>query len=187
MYSPDGRWWWNGTEWTPAPTWRTRYEATPWTSRLQIAVLALQVIALVFAAVTFPTVYDSMLAGNMPTNGNAALANDPQALQAFRQVLLVALVIAIAFSLVILAIVVVGVLKLWRWLFWYLMITYGIAVLSIPINLIYAFGNGPIHYPSWYFFGSLPVGLAEGALCVWMVIALRRYGAWARRKVVEQA
>ena len=81
----------------------------------------------------------------------------------------------------------VGVLKLWRWVYWYLMITYGIAVLSIPVNISYAVGNGPIRYPGWYLFGSIPLVLAEVGLFIWMVIALRRYGTWARRKVVEQA
>jgi len=60
MYSPDGRWWWNGAEWVPAPQWRTRYEHTPWTRKLQIAVLGLQALGLLFAAATFPFKPDTL-------------------------------------------------------------------------------------------------------------------------------
>ena len=185
MYSPDGRWWWNGAEWTPAPTWRTRYETTPWTRKLQIAVLALQVVALIFALASYPTIYD--LAINGPMASNPALTSNPQTADFFRQVLLVVLVFTAVWTLVFLIVMVVGVLRLWRWIYWYLMITYGIALLSIPVNLSYALGNGPVHYPSWYFFVSIPVVLAEGALSVWMIVAYRRYGNWARRKIVEPA
>src|SRR6202011_3077699 len=64
MYSPDGRWWWNGAAWIPTPQWRTRYEHTPWTRKLQIAVLGLQALGLLFAAATFPFIYSSMLDTN---------------------------------------------------------------------------------------------------------------------------
>jgi len=187
MYSPDGRWWWNGAEWVPVPQWRTRYEKTPWTRQLQIAVLALQAIALLFAAASLPTVYGSMLNVNAWAVSDPALAADPQAMEFFRQFFQVVIVLSIAFSLVVLAVLVVGVLKLWRWIYWYLMITYGFSVLAIPANLSYAFGNSPIKYPSWYFYVSIPLVLVEIALVVWMVIAYRRYGNWARRKIVEPA
>jgi hypothetical protein len=186
MYSPDGRWWWNGVEWIPAPQWRTRYEKTPWTRQLQIAVLVLQGLGLLSAAVTFPLLYSSMLDTNAIFASNPALANDPQAADMFRQVMLVSVVGGLALSLLALVVIVAGVLKLWRWLYWYLMITYGIAVLSIPVNLSYA-GAGPIHFPTWYYFISIPTILVEGAMSVWMIVAYRRYGNWARRKIVEPA
>jgi hypothetical protein len=187
MYSPDGRWWWNGAAWIPTPQWRTRYEHTPWTRKLQIAVLGLQALGLLFAAATFPFIYSSMLDTNALFASNPTLANDPQTADFFRQIFLVCVVGSVVISLVVLAVIVIGVLKLWRWLYWYLMITYGIALLSIPVNLSYALGNGPIHYPSWYFFLSIPIVLAEGALSVWMIVGYRRYGNWARRKIVEPA
>lgn len=185
MYSPDGRWWWNGAEWTPAPTWRTRYETTPWTRKLQIAVLALQVVALIFALASYPTIYD--VAINGPMASNPALTSNPQTADFFRQFLLVVLVFTAVWTLVFLIVMVVGVLRLWRWIYWYLMITYGIAVIAIPANIISAVGNSPIKYPTWYYEVSTLLVIVEIALCVWMVIALRRYGAWARRKIVEQA
>jgi hypothetical protein len=185
MYSPDGRWWWNGAEWTPAPTWRTRYETTPWTRKLQIAVLAVQAIALIFAVATYPTIYNVVINGSVASN--PALAGDPQTAAFFRQFLLVFIGFTAFFTLIVLVVMVTGVLKLWRWLYWYLMISYGFAVLAIPANIISAFGNSPIKYPTWYYVVSTLLVLAEAAVGVWMVIAYRRYGNWARRKIVEAA
>jgi hypothetical protein len=188
MYSPDGRWWWNGAEWTPAPQWRTRYEQTPWTRKLQVAVLSLQVLALVFAAVTFPTIYNVALTGAMTSS--PALANDPQTADALRQILVAVIVFTVIFTVIVLVVMVVGVLKLWRWLYWYLMITYGIAIIAIPGNLLSAFGYSAfgsvaIRYPDWYYVISTLLVLVEVALAVWMIVAYRRYGNWARRKIVE--
>jgi hypothetical protein len=181
MYSPDGRWWWNGAEWTPAPTWRTRYVVTPWTRPMQIAVLALQAIGLLLAAVTLPTIYASMI------NNNPALAGDPQTAEFFRQFFAATMVFVLAWSLIVVAVFVVGVLKLWRWLFWYLAVSYGFAALAIPVNLSYALGSAPIRYPTWFLFVALPINLVEVAIAVWMLVAYRRYGTWARRKIVEPA
>jgi hypothetical protein len=187
VYSPDGRWWWNGAEWVPAPTWRTRYETTPWTRKLQVAILAVQAVGILFAAVTSPALYSSMLSPDAIFKNSPTLANDPQTSEFFRQFFLATIVAGVVLSLVVLVVIVIGVLKLWRWIYWYLMISYAFALLSIPLNISYVFGNGPVHYPSWILFGSIPLALAEGAIAVWMVIALRRYGTWARRKIVEPA
>jgi hypothetical protein len=46
-------------------------------------------------------------------------------------------------------------------------------------------GNSPIKYPTWYCVVSTLLVLAEAALAVWLLIAYRRYGTWARRKIVE--
>ena len=181
MYSPDGRWWWNGTEWVPAPQWRTRYEITPWTRQLQVAVLALQAIGVVFAAFILPFIFNQSL------TQQAALSGDPQTTEAVRQVFAGVLIFAAVFALVLVAVLVVGVLMLWRWLYWYLMLSYGFALLALPLNVVNALGYGTIQYPSWYFFIVFPLAVVQGALCVWMVIAYRRYGNWARRKIVEPA
>jgi hypothetical protein len=181
MYSPDGRWWWDGAQWIPAPSWRTVYVDTPWTRKLQVAILALQAVALLFGLATIPAITSSIF------NSNAGLAGDPQVADFYRQFLNATLVFAAVFSLVVLAVLVIGVLKLWRWIYWYLMVGYGFAALSLPVNLFNAYGPGTIKLPGWYFFGAIPLLLAEVAMFVWMVLALRRYGTWARRKVIESA
>jgi hypothetical protein len=72
-------------------------------------------------------------------------------------------------------------------MYWYLMITYGIAILAVPINLVSAFANSAVRYPDWYYVVSTLLVLVEAALAVWMIVAYRRYGNWARRKMVETA
>jgi hypothetical protein len=182
MYSPDGLWWWNGAAWVPAPRWQTRYESTPWTRKLQLSVIALQVVAVVVALTTFPSIIDSVF------TSSPAVAADPQTADAMRQVIGPTIAIVIVLSVVLEAVIVLGVLKLWRWLYWYLMISWGLGLLAIPANLSSVFlGNGPFQYPTWYRFVDIPILAATAAIFVWMLIAYRRYGTWARRKIVEPA
>jgi len=46
-------------------------------------------------------------------------------------------------------------------------------------------GNDPIQLSAWILVVEIPIALAQLGLAIWMVIALRRYGTWARRKIVE--
>jgi hypothetical protein len=46
MYSPDGRWWWDGLRWVPAPQARIRQRPWPWiVAAIAAALVALAVIA----------------------------------------------------------------------------------------------------------------------------------------------
>lgn len=186
MYSPDGCWWWNGTEWVPAPTWRSRYEETPWTRRLQVAVLALQAVGLLGGAVTVPVILSqlpAMMAAQAAANGTPP--PDAQTQQVINSILTGTLVFAGLITVALLVVIVVGVLKLWRWVYWYLVVTYAFAVLSVPANLTYVFGGGPIRLPAWILLFTIPLLLAEIGMLIWMLIAFRRFGTWARRKIVE--
>jgi hypothetical protein len=189
MYSPDGRWWWNGTQWVPvgpAQAYRTRYEESPWTRKLQIAVLALQALGLVVAAIVGPTVMSQVFT-NSPAFNDPTFRSDPQMAAFMQNMVTTSLVAGVAISLIVLAAVVIGVIQLWRWLYWYLMISYFLAILAIPGDLTYAFGNGPIRLPAWLLLVQIPAALAQLGIAIWMAVALRRYGTWARRKIVEPA
>jgi hypothetical protein len=137
-------------------------------------------LAAVVGLVTFPPIIDAVV------NGNPALAADPQSAEAFRQILGPVIVFVMVLNLVLVAVLIVGVLKLWRWLYWYLMITWGLGLLAIPTNINYVLlGHGPIPYPLWYRVIDIPIVAATAATFVWMLVAYRRYGTWARRKIVE--
>src|SRR2546430_17059059 len=85
MYSPDGRWWWNGAQWVPVPpaaAYRTRYEETPWTRKLQVAILALQAVGIATGAVIAPMALNAAFSGTV--FNSPAFQNDPQAAQTFR-------------------------------------------------------------------------------------------------------
>src|SRR3977135_3941861 len=103
MYSPDGLWWWNGADWVPAPHWRTRYEATPWTRELQSTVLALQVLAVLVSLTTVPGIADSVL------SSSPALAGDPQAAESLHQLMGGVIVVVMVLVVGLLAVIVVGV------------------------------------------------------------------------------
>lgn len=51
MYSPDGRWWWNGSQWVPAPARPRRW---PWVVALAAAALLVIVVAAAAASSSAP-------------------------------------------------------------------------------------------------------------------------------------
>jgi hypothetical protein len=206
QFSPDGEWFWDGAQWraaySPDRLWRWdgrqwvsagpravswRFEPTPWTRRLQFLLLLKTMIAagVVLTLVVVPQIavpvmqqsFDRALAAQ--PNGAAV---DPQQLRA---VMMTALYASLGVGAIVggaaLAVVVVGILKLWRWVYWYLAVSYLLALLGIPQSLIYAIGSGPVGVPAIWLFFTVPLALAEGALGVWMIVLYRRYRTWARR------
>jgi multisubunit Na+/H+ antiporter MnhC subunit len=185
MYSADGRWWWTGTEWVPAqlPAVQGTYlEETPWTRKLQIANVALLALGLVGTAIVFPLISNEII-GNATLRNPSVDSSDPQAVAAVQSVIQAFMVASFVLALAWLAVIVTGIVRLWRWVYWYLAIIYFLSVLSIPSDLNYTFGNGQIRLPTWVLLIQLPTLLVEVGLAIWMVIAFRRYGTWARRKV----
>jgi hypothetical protein len=207
QFSADGQWFWDGTEWRPAyspdrawrwdgrqwvaaglpPVQRWRYEPTEWTPRLQVILLALLALGLVAAAFVVPPLMSSVLQQSIdnalaqqPADSNI----DPEQFRTFMTNFFYgALAFVGVLALAMLAVVVAGIIKLWRWVYWYLVVTYLLAVLSLPSNLVYALGAGPIRLPGWYLGYAIPAAVVQTALAVWMIVLYRRYGTWARRRV----
>ena len=188
--SPDRAWWWDGTGWVragpagPAGRVPVEYQATPWTRRLQFMVFALTAVGLVVAAITLPTIINQVFAQSI----DQALSSQPGATPAagaqLRQVLAstlnATLAIGIVFSVCLYAVLLVGVWKLWRWVFWYFLVVGFLAVLAIPQDLVYALGIGRYRLPLAFVIPSALQALAWLALSIWMVVLYRRYGTWAR-------
>lgn len=185
-YSPDRAWRWDGTRWVPAVQ-RWRYEPTVWTRRLQLVLIALMVLGLVMGALLLPGMLSSVFQQSIdnaiaqqPPDANV----DPAQLRSFlTSIVYWTLGITGIFAIALLAIVVVGIIRLWRWVYWYLAVSQLLAVLSLPSNLFYALGAGPIRMPGWWLAYVIPAALIEGALGAWMIVLYRRYGTWARRRV----
>jgi hypothetical protein len=189
-YSPDRRWRWDGRQWVPAgppSVQRWRYEPTEWTRRLQVIVIALVAFGLVVSIAAFPTVLLPAMQESMdrsiaaqPTSSSV----DPAQLRSMmNSIVSVTLGIGAVLVAASLAIIVIGTVRLWRWVYWFLVVGYLIALLSIPQNILYAFGFGTISLPAWWLLASIPFALAEAALGLWMIVLYRRYGTWARRRV----
>lgn len=186
-YSPDGRWRWDGRQWVPVGPPRWRYEPTEWTRRLQIIVIALSVIGIAVAAVFVPFtllpqtqhIIDASLA-RQPADPNL----DPvQFRQTMNAVVWSSMAFAGAAGLVFWAVILYGVIRLWRWVYWYLAVSYLLSLVAIPQDILYTMGYGTLRVPAWWVAIAIPFGLAEAALGAWMIVLYRRYGTWARRRL----
>ena len=188
-FSPDGRWRWDGTGWRPAvppePAWR--YEPTAWTRRLQVLVLVLMALGLVATALLEAAFLPSMLQQSIDSSLAAQPQNpdvDVAQLRAvMTQVIYGSLIVAAVLGVVLYGVVVVGVLRLWRWVYWYLAVSYMLGLLGLPTDFLYAFGRGPVRMPAAVLLLQVPLALAHAALGVWMIVLYTRYGTWARRRV----
>lgn len=86
--------------------------------------------------------------------------------------------------LALIGVVIVGVVRHWRWLFWLLLIAFGFSVLQIPATVLELAGvlPNPIPMPVWYSLSRMGVALVEVGIAVWMVQIYRQYGVWAMGK-----
>lgn len=84
--------------------------------------------------------------------------------------------------LVFIAVVIVGVVRHWRWLFWVLLVAFGLSILQIPATILQLMGVVPDLFPAWYSLGRMGVTLLEVALAVWMIQIYRHHGVWAMGK-----
>ena len=190
-YSPDRRWRWDGRQWIPTgppPVQRWRYEPTQWTRRLQIITVALTAFGILFAFAIFPTVLLPFMQQSMERS-LAIQSTDPNVdTEQLRSVMNGMIDVMVGFGAVvgtaIAAIIIIGAVKLWRWVYWYLVVTYLIAVLTVPQNIVNSLSPSPFSpLPAWLLFVSIPFALTEAALGAWMIVLYRRYGTWARRRV----
>lgn len=190
VFSPDRRWLWDGTAWRPAtpPAASWRYEPTPWTRRLQVLVLVLMAVGLVVAIVLYITVVPAILQQSLDRSLAAQPSGsevDPAQMRALlANVMYGSLAVSAVLGAILYAVLVAGVLRLWRWVYWYFAVTYLLSLLGLPQDFIYAFGGGgPIHMPVAALLVQVPLALANAAMGIWMIVLYQRYGTWARRRV----
>ncbi|HEY7349862.1 MAG TPA: hypothetical protein VH599_16210 [Ktedonobacterales bacterium] len=84
--------------------------------------------------------------------------------------------------LVFIALLIVGIRRHWRWVFWLILVAFGAAVLDIlaaPLQLVGVF---PEPYPLWYNLFRLGISCAQVVIAVWMGRIAYRHGAWALGK-----
>lgn len=77
------------------------------------------------------------------------------------------------------ALIVVGVLCQWRWIFWGLLLAFGASILEIPATILQFSGALPLLFPVWYSLARMGVAVIEVALAVWVGLIYRRHGVWA--------
>src|SRR5262249_54993785 len=84
--------------------------------------------------------------------------------------------------LVFIAVLIVGVVRHWRWLFWLLLVAFGFSILQIPATILQLTGVIPDQFPVWYSLCRMGVAIIEFVIAVWMVWIYRHYGVWAMGK-----
>ncbi len=93
----------------------------------------------------------------------------------------------LAALLVFVSVLIVGVVRHWRWLFWLLLVAFGFSILQIPATILQLMGVLPDPYPDWYSLCRMGVALIEVGIAVWMIQIYRHHGVWAlgRKKNVS--
>jgi hypothetical protein len=85
-----------------------------------------------------------------------------------------------ALSMFILLLV-VSVLRRWRWAFWLLLVAFLAGILRVPATILELAGWIPKSGPSWYVMFQALIGIVQFAIGLVLVIQYRRYGVWGRR------
>jgi hypothetical protein len=78
-----------------------------------------------------------------------------------------------------LAIVMIGVLRRWRWVFWFVLVATGSMILDIPATILQLVGILPAPFPLWYSLCRMGASLIAVGIFVWMLHIYRHHGVWA--------
>jgi hypothetical protein len=79
----------------------------------------------------------------------------------------------------VIALLILGVVRHWRWLFWLILIAFASSIIQIPVEGLQLLGVFPNPYPVWYCLFRGGVGLIELGLAFWMIQTYRHQGVWA--------
>jgi hypothetical protein len=78
-----------------------------------------------------------------------------------------------------LALVMVGVLRRWRWVFWLVLAAFGGMILDIPATILQLTGILPALFPLWYSLCRMGASMIVVGIAVWMLHIYRYHGVWA--------
>ena len=74
-----------------------------------------------------------------------------------------------------------GVLRRWRWMFWFIMIAFFAGVLRVPASTLQLTGVLPPAGPSWYILLQAVLGVLQFGIGLAMLAGFRRAGVWGGR------
>lgn len=163
---------------------------------MQVAVIALTLIG--FATFVWTT---ALMASGFPAPvmvaGDASPAQAEQLSRSFRASVIAGLVLNGVFFLALVALIVVGALRLWRWAFWLTLVGFGLVVTGplvgliasvlIPIPRPPAVTMPPVPtFPLAFRLANMLVLPATLLLFIWMLLVAVRVGPWGCRKAVQE-
>jgi hypothetical protein len=76
------------------------------------------------------------------------------------------------------ALLVVGVLRRWRWTFWLILVAFLFGVLRVPVSVLELTGVLPPAGPTWYVLFQALLGLVQVTIGLLMLAGYRRAGPW---------
>ena len=205
--SPDGRSRWNGYAWVPvtpmapmaAPVYPHYQQPasvrvpTPWTKPMQYAVAAWYALSGLYA-VSLPfwmsgvmtQAFNQSFQRQSQLNPNVSPPS-PEFVSSMASMMSGILWASAIIAVVVCAVLAVGAVLRWTWIFWVVLVLLGLGTLALPFNLISAVAGSTYAanlygLPSWTTWLSVAIGIPNAALFVWMLVALIRYGPWATTK-----
>jgi len=207
--SPDGRWRWNGTAWVPltgmvAPAYQP-YQAYPqpaaprvpsrWTRPMQYAVAAWYALSGLYA-LSLPFWMSGLMSQIVNRSIQQSAAQNPDVspppadvVSSLSSIFTATLWVAALIGAAIAAVIIIGALKRWTWIFYVVLVLLGLGAISLPFNLISAIaGTATLSLyslPSWVSWLSVVVSIPGAALFVWMLVAAIRFGPWAMPRRVD--
>jgi hypothetical protein len=202
--SHDGRTRWNGSEWVPVqgqgfgpsahlypPSGR---EPTSWTRPLQLAVAGWYALSAIYV-LSLPFWMSGMMSQVVNQSIQRQQEQNPSAsplpadfASTMGSVMTGVLWVAAVLGVVICAVIIIGALRRWTWIYYVVLVFLGFSVISLPLDLVNAAGGSSISaasgftVPSWYYLAGTLFAIPSIALFVWMVVALAKRGPWAMRR-----
>jgi hypothetical protein len=86
----------------------------------------------------------------------------------------------LAALLAFLAVLGVGVVRRWRWLFWLLLLAFAAGLVRVPLAVLQLSGQITPEGPDWYVALQGVVGVVQFGLAYAMFAGYRRAGPWGR-------
>jgi hypothetical protein len=80
-----------------------------------------------------------------------------------------------------LALLALGTVRRWRWIFWLILVAFLAGVLRVPVAVLQLTGWLTASAPRWYIVFQGLVGVVQFAIGLAMVAAYRRSGPWGAR------
>jgi hypothetical protein len=137
----------------------TALRETNRTQRLVLGFVVLALIALVAILLIAPEIYDSTL----------NLGPGPHLLPDL------AFLIAISAFIALLA---VGVLRRWRWMFWLVLVAFLAGILRLLASALQLMNVLPAGGPRWYVALQAAIGVIQFLIALAMIAGYRKGGAW---------
>ncbi len=133
--------------------------ATNRTQRLVLGFFAFALAALVAILIASPEIYDATLKFGPEVHPLTDLA----------------FLLAISTLIAVLGL---GVLRRWRWMFWLILVAFLFGVVRVPAAALQLMGILPSGGPSWYVVLQAMIGVVQFLIALAMLAGYRRAGVW---------